>query len=171
MSPTALFRRILVPTDFSVPAERAWSLAQGLARAAGSELVLVHVVPGHALPIARAGDVSEPVRKWAAEELEDCAGQARAQGLRVRAALRTGVPHREVVALAREAQADLIVVATLGRDGIGRARLGSVADRVVRLAHCAVLTVPEPARGRSAQAAGRTGTSGRSGALGGRHHQ
>jgi nucleotide-binding universal stress UspA family protein len=154
VSPSALFRRILVPTDFSVPAERAWVLAQCLARAADSELLLVHVVSGNTLPIARPGDASEAVRKWAADELEDCAGKARAQGLRV---------HRESGARAREAEADLIVAATLGRDGIGRALLGSIADRVVRLAPCAVLTVPEPARGRSAQAAGRTGTSGRSG--------
>lgn len=163
MSPSALFRRILVPTDFSVPAERAWVLAQCLARAADSELLLVHVVSGNTLPIARPGDASEAVRKWAADELEDCAGKARAQGLRVQVALRTGVVHREIVALAREAEADLIVAATLGRDGIGRALLGSIADRVVRLAPCAVLTVPEPARGRSAQGAGWTGTSGRSG--------
>jgi nucleotide-binding universal stress UspA family protein len=157
MSPSAPFRRILVPTDFSVPAERAWSLAQCLARAADSELVLVHVVPGSWLPIARAGDASEAVRKWAAEELEDCAGKALAQGLRVRVALRTGVAYREIVALAREDGADLIVVATLGRGGIGRALLGSVADRVMRLAPCPVLTVPEPAAGEALSRRGGSG--------------
>lgn len=120
-----------MPTDFSVPAERAWALAQRLARAADAELVLVHVVSGSA----------EAVRKWAAEELEDCAGTARAGGLRVRVALRTGVAYREIVALARADEADLIVVATLGRGGIARALLGSVADRIVRLAPCPVLTV------------------------------
>lgn len=132
-------------TDFSVSAERAWSLAQRLARASDSELVLVHVVPGSTLTIARVRDASEAARKWAAEELEDCGGKARAQGLRVRVALRTGVAYREIVALAREDEADLIVVATLGRGGIRRAVLGSVADRVVRLAPCPVLTVPGPA--------------------------
>lgn len=150
MSPSAAFRRILVPTDFSVSAERAWDLAQGLARATGSELVLTHVVPRGAWSIARAGHASEADRKWAAEELEDCAGKARAQGLRVRVALRTGVPHREIMALAREEDADLIVVATHGRGGIDRALLGSVADQVARLAPCPVLTVPEPAGGESA---------------------
>ena len=142
MSRSAAFHRILVPTDFSVPAERAWALAQRLARAAGAELVLVHVISGRASPLTRAGPACEAVRKWAAEELEDCAGKARAQGLRVRVALRTGVAYREIVALAREGAADLIVVATLGRGGIERALLGSVADRVVRLAPCPVLTVP-----------------------------
>jgi universal stress protein A len=157
VSPSAAFRRIMVPTDFSVSAERAWALAQRLARATGSELVLVHVVPRRAFSIARAGHASEAARKWAAEELEDCAGKARAQELRVRVALRTGVPYREIVALAREEAADLIVVATHGRGGIDRALLGSVADQVVRLAPCPVLTVPEPAGGRSAQSAGGRG--------------
>lgn len=152
MSPSVAFRRIVVPTDFSVPAERAWALAQGLARATGSELVLTHVVAESGWSTAHA---AEATRKWAAEELEDCAGKARAQGLRVRVALRTGVPHREILALAREEDADLIVVATLGRGSSERARVGRVADQVVRLAPCPVLTVPEPAGGRSAQPTGR----------------
>lgn len=158
MSPSDAFRRIVVPTDFTVSAERAWALAQRLARDAGSELVLIHVVPRGAWSIARADHASEADRKWAAEELEDCAGKARAQGRRVRVALRTGVPYREIVALAREEDADLIVVATHGRGGIDRALLGSVADQVMRLASCPVLTVPEPAAGRSAQSAERRRT-------------
>jgi nucleotide-binding universal stress UspA family protein len=59
--------------------------------------------------------------------------------------LRSGVPHQEIVALARDERADLIVIGTHGRGGINRALLGSVADRVVRLAPCPVLTVREPA--------------------------
>lgn len=51
--------------------------------------------------------------------------------------------YREIVTLAREDEADLIVVATLGRGGIARALLGSVANRLVRLAPCPVLTVRE----------------------------
>lgn len=157
MSPSAAFRRIMVPTDFSVSAERAWALAQRLARDTGSELVLIHVVPRSAWSVARADHASEAVRKWATEELEDCAGKARAQGLSVQVALRTGVPYREIVALAREDDADLIVLATHGRGGIDRALLGSVADQVVRLAPCPVLTVPEPAGGRSARPTGWKG--------------
>jgi nucleotide-binding universal stress UspA family protein len=49
------------------------------------------------------------------------------------------------VALAVDERADLVVIGTHGRGGIDRALLGSVADRVVRLARCPVLTVREPA--------------------------
>jgi nucleotide-binding universal stress UspA family protein len=71
--------------------------------------------------------------------------KARAEGLSARVALRTGVAHQEIVALATDERADAIVIGTHGRGGIDRALLGSVADRVVRLAPCPVLTVREPA--------------------------
>lgn len=51
-------------------------------------------------------------------------------GLKVRLALRTGVPYRETAALAREEDADLIVVATHGRGGIDRALPGNVRTKV-----------------------------------------
>jgi nucleotide-binding universal stress UspA family protein len=55
------------------------------------------------------------------------------------------VAYQEIVTLAVDERADLIVIGTHGRGGIDRALLGSVADRVVRLAPCPVLTVREPA--------------------------
>jgi nucleotide-binding universal stress UspA family protein len=59
-------------------------------------------------------------------------------------ALRTGVPHGEIVAAATDERADLIVLGTQGRGGLEHALLGSVAERVVRLAPCPVLTVRAP---------------------------
>ena len=94
------------------------------------------MVPRSAWSIPRADHASEAARKWATEELEDCAGKARAQGLRARVALRTGVAYREIVALAREEGADLIVVATLGRGGIDR-RTGRVPAFAQRPGDCA----------------------------------
>ena len=61
------------------------------------------------------------------------------------AVMRTGVPHEEIVALATDELADLLVIGTHGRGGVSRALIGSVADRVVRLAPCPVLTVRGPA--------------------------
>lgn len=149
MTPEGLFYRIVVPTDFSMCAEEAWGLAQRLAGAFGSELVLVHVLVEAPLfeegpfKMDRTRHVYEAARKWAEESLEEWAGKARGKGLKVRPVLRTGVPYREVVALATDELADLVVLGTHGRGGINRALLGSVADRVVRLAPCPVLTVRE----------------------------
>ena len=147
-----MFYRIVVPTDFSDCSQEAWELARRVAAAPGSELVLAHVlteVPLYGegvLNIETARKVRDGARKWAEAALEDWVSKARAEGLSARAALPSGVPHQEIVALARDERADLIVIGTHGRGGINRALLGSVADRVVRLAPCPVLTVREPAR-------------------------
>jgi universal stress protein A len=150
MTPGGVFYRIVVPTDFSRCAEEAWTLAQRLADAFGSELLLLHVLVEAPLfqegpfTMDKARRVYEAARKWAEESLEQWAGTARGKGLNVRWVLRTGVPYREIVALATDERADLVLIGTHGRGGIDRALLGSVADRVVRLAPCPVLTVREP---------------------------
>ncbi len=87
------------------------------------------------------GDLDEHV---AGERLEEWAAKARTAGVPARSALRSGVPFKEIVAAATDERADLIVMGTHGRGGINRALLGSVADRVIRLAPCPVLTVREP---------------------------
>ncbi len=150
MTREAVFYRIVVPTDFSRCAEEAWALAQRLADAFGSELLLLHVLVEAPLfqegpfSMDKARRVYEAARKWAEESLEQWVGTARGKGLKVRWVLRTGVPYREITALATDERADLVLMGTHGRGGIDRALLGSVADRVVRLAPCPVLTVREP---------------------------
>ncbi len=141
------FARILVPTDFSPCAEEAWATAQRLAQALGSELLLFHVVAEAAFysgaPFARglAVEAQLEARKWADEQLQRGAETARAAGLTVRTDLRTGAPHEQIVAAATESDADLIVLGTHGHSGLMHAVLGSVADRVIRLAPCPVMSV------------------------------
>ena len=146
-----MFYRIIVPTDFSSSSEEAWRLAQRLAGMSGAELVLTHVLTE--APLFREGpfimpkvrEVFEAARSFADAALQEWVAKARAEGLSARAALRTGVAYQEIVTLAVDERADLIVIGTHGRGGIDRALLGSVADRVIRLAPCPVLTVREPA--------------------------
>jgi len=146
-----MFYRIIVPTDFSSCSEEAWRLAQRLAGMSGAELVLTHVLTE--APLFREGpfimpkvrEVFEAARSFADGALEEWAAKARSEGLSARAALRSGVAYQEIVTLAVDERADLIVIGTHGRGGVDRALLGSVADRVIRLAPCPVLTVREPA--------------------------
>lgn len=144
-----MFYRIVVPTDFSTCSEEAWRVARSVAATSRGELVLTHVLAEAPLYresiMTQVRPVYEGARKWAEGALEDWVAKARAEGLNARATLRTGVAYQEVVALATDERADLIVIGTHGRGGIDRALLGSVADRVVRLAPCPVLTVREPA--------------------------
>jgi nucleotide-binding universal stress UspA family protein len=148
--PSGLFYRVIVPTDFSSCSQEAWALAQRLAGALGSELVLVHVLVEAPLygegpfTIDRTRRVFAAARKWVTETLEKWEADAKGKGLNVRTVLRDGTPYREIVDLATDERADLVIIGTHGRGGVNRALLGSVADRVVRLAPCPVLTVREP---------------------------
>jgi nucleotide-binding universal stress UspA family protein len=149
--PETVFHRIVVPTDFSTCSELAWRMARRLAAAAGGELILAHVLVETPLfaegsvGMGQARDVYAAAEQWAQQTIERWAGTARAEGLTVRVALRTGVPHEEIVALAIDERADLVVLGTHGRGGLSRALLGSVADRVIRIAPCPVLSVRESA--------------------------
>jgi universal stress protein A len=141
----AVFFRIVVPTDFSPCSEAAWTMAQRLAGAFGSELILAHVLVEPTLwgplHVDRAREVYDSASTSAAEMLENWAEQGRGEGLTVRLALRTGLPHQEIVDLATDERADLVIIGSHGRSGMNRLLLGSVAERVVRLAPCPVLTV------------------------------
>ena len=145
-----LFSRIVVPTDFSECAERAWAVAQRLAGTLRSEVVLAHIlvepiVYGDAsLATDSTRQLFEQGRKWVEDELEKWASAARAEGTTVRTIVRTGSANEEIVNLATDEGAELIVIGTHGRSGLNRALLGSVADRVVRFAPCPVLTVRTP---------------------------
>ncbi|HEY7206060.1 MAG TPA: universal stress protein [Methylomirabilota bacterium] len=150
-----MFQRIVVPTDFSDCSQEAWRMAKRLGAGPGSELILAHVlteVPRFGegfLNVQSASEIEAAARKWATVSLEEWVAKARGEGLTARATIRTGVPHQEIVGLARDERADLIVIGTHGRGGMDRVLLGSVADRVVRLAPCPVLMVrqaPAPAR-------------------------
>jgi nucleotide-binding universal stress UspA family protein len=145
-----LFRRIVVPTDFSDCSEAAWALAGRVAGALGSEVVLAHVFaepivygdPG--LGADSSWQLVEQGRKWVEDELGKWASAARGQGMAVRTIVRAGSAHNEIVSLATDERAELIIMGTHGRTGLNRVLLGSVADRVIRLAPCPVLTVRTP---------------------------
>jgi nucleotide-binding universal stress UspA family protein len=147
--PAPLFTRIVVPTDFSAESERAWSTARRLAQSLGAELVVVHVLVEAPLyserPFAaeRVREVYATARAWGEQKLREWVGDAQAAGLRARSVLRSGTPHREILSVATDERADLVVIGTHGRGGFERAMLGSVADRVIRLAPCPVLAVRE----------------------------
>lgn len=139
-------KRIILATDFSERAGAAERQAVDLARALGAELVLVHVVSE--APLWREGLYSRDVRavfeaqrRWATETLASRARALTADGVVSRGVVRVGPAWDEIVRLAAEEKADLLVVGTQGRTGLERLLLGSVAERVIRRAPCPVLTV------------------------------
>jgi nucleotide-binding universal stress UspA family protein len=146
MSP---FKKILVATDFSQHASAAVRLATELAKAAGDcELRLLHVldlVPyslPDGMPIYDAVTLTR-VRDDATRRLSEQKQEALKSGVRrVEATLLDGQPSYQIVRVAADWDAGVIVIGTHGRRGFSRLLLGSVAERVVRKAHCPVLVVP-----------------------------
>jgi nucleotide-binding universal stress UspA family protein len=152
MSATPPPMRIVLPIDFSDAGEPAEREAVRLARALGAEILLVHVASRSAswpasvyTPQVRA--VFAAQRTWAEDALVARAAAIAAQGVGARAVVADGQPDVEIVRLAAEQHAHMIVMGTQGRTGLDRLLLGSVAERVVRTAPCPVLTVrPGPPR-------------------------
>ena len=139
-------KRIVCPTDFSQAAATAERQAAALAGPLGAEIVLLHVASETPLwretlgtPQVRA--VFEAQRKWAADALAERAVALAGQGVSARGLVKVGVPWEQIVRLAADEGADMIVMGTHGRTGLDRLLLGSVTERVVRRAPCPVLTV------------------------------
>jgi nucleotide-binding universal stress UspA family protein len=93
----------------------------------------------------RVANFSIAGREWAAK-VEEWASQAKGDGCKVTTLMRVGTPYHEIVAVADEENVDLIVMATHGRGEVHRLLVGSVADKVIRLAPCPVLTTKDPSR-------------------------
>jgi nucleotide-binding universal stress UspA family protein len=143
----SVIKKILCPIDFSSGSKAAVIWAQDWAQQFGAELYLVHAYenPVYVLPMAGyvgpTVDMLSGVRKHLDDELGRWKTEVEKSGLRVRADLIEGSPYRTVIDVARDYAPDLIVMGTHGRTGLAHALIGSVAERVVRLSPCPVLTV------------------------------
>ncbi len=137
---------IIHPTDFSERSKYAFRVACSLAKDRGAGLIVLHVVP----PPQSVGyydmPITPPLSPDYREQLEDQLRQFKSADpeLRVECRLEEGFAADEILHVARETKADLIVMGTHGRTGLGRLLMGSVAEQVVRKAPCAVLTVKAP---------------------------
>lgn len=147
-------KKILCPTDFSPPSYEALKLAVKVAQHFDAELWVMHVIPPIPLP-APVGDTpfvpgfdlplyEQELRASSEKALQDVIAARIPPTLGAHAVLAPGDPAREIIRAAEEEKVDLIVIATHGHTGWGRVIFGSVAERVVRLAPCPVLTIKAP---------------------------
>lgn len=149
--PVVFPAKVLLPTDGSGEAELASRTAADLAQRTGSELHLVHVgslvthgagsgVQVGPLPGVHQDELDRQAEGLLEAEVE----RMKSSGIEVAEAhLRRGRADEEVIVLAEETGADLIVVGSKGLGGVRRALMGSVSDSVVRHAHCPVTIVRE----------------------------
>jgi nucleotide-binding universal stress UspA family protein len=153
-----LMKKILVPTDFSKTAQTAAEVASGIAKKAGAEVILLHVIEeGAEDSVKITGEVVyedmeeklfmmkliERSKKQLAKLTED----PMFVGVKVRPELRMGTPFHGMRTIITEHKVDLVVMGTSGRTGLEGMIIGSNTEKVVRHAQCAVLTVQKkPAR-------------------------
>jgi nucleotide-binding universal stress UspA family protein len=136
-------RHILAPTDFSASANQAVTVAFELAQTFGAKLSLLHVieVPTYAIEVALPQEALERDARRALARLLPAADAAHVDVTRL---VDIGVPYQKIVETVTAEQVDLIIMATHGRTGLGHLILGSVAEHVVRLAPCPMLTIRPP---------------------------
>jgi nucleotide-binding universal stress UspA family protein len=139
-------RHILCATDFSRASRPAFAKALELAKQDRARLVLLHVLMppspflGEELPASYV-ELQVRARREVDRQLAILVAQAKKAGVRVEARFTEGVPSEEILRAARRQRADLIVIGTHGRTGLGRIFMGSVAERVLQRATSPVLTV------------------------------
>lgn len=128
-------KRILVTTDLSAHSLEAMEYAASFGLLYASQLILLHIVESG----RTEQQGSDALRQFAAEYLRP--------EQRVSLVVRSGNAADEIVRFAQEELVDLIVIATHGRTGLQHMVMGSVAEKVVRLAGTPVLAVkPKPVR-------------------------
>ena len=139
--------RILVPVDFSDCSIAALEYAAMVAQQAGASLTLLHVLE----PVSYGLDFDlghfrsrEDVRESWTKRLEELASSHRHPNMPVEFRLRGGVPADSILDSAQTLPCDLIVMGTHGRRGISHTISGSVAEAVLRKAHCPVIAVRSP---------------------------
>ena len=156
-----MYKRALIPLDGSMVAESIIPFILEIAGPLDMEVALVRVlvpVPPMALEGTRhvvIEDVAK-LRAEAEEYLASIAAQLRAKGVRVTTAVRRGEPVAEILAGAREVDADLIAMTTHGRSGLSRLLFGSVAAAVLSQAEVPVFLMRQTAAQVAARAAWET---------------
>ncbi len=136
-------QHILVPIDFSASAEQALDCAVGLAQQFQARLTLIHVIY---IPVTTEVNISAYFADMEASARQGIATHQKrveGKGLAVDTVVVYGTPFREIVDTAKTKQVDLIVMGTHGRTGVPHLFIGSVAERVVRLAPCPVMVTRE----------------------------
>jgi nucleotide-binding universal stress UspA family protein len=146
--PNADWKRICCPIDFSDASHAAMEVAAHLARKNGASLVLLHAypIPGYTFPdgsVVASPRMMQELADQAEKHLEEWRAEAEklVGGAQVRTEKAIGEPAAEILSFAKSSGQELLVLGTHGRTGLEHALMGSVAERVVRKAHCPVLTV------------------------------
>jgi nucleotide-binding universal stress UspA family protein len=142
-------RRLLAPTDFSQPSREALGFAKRIAALAGADLDVLHVLDAahtaSAYGLLPAGALPAGTRRRWEGDITAFAEAAGGPEVAVTPLVEAGPAAPTIINLALQRRADLVLLSTVGRTGLRRALLGSVAESVVESSPCATLTVTDEA--------------------------
>jgi nucleotide-binding universal stress UspA family protein len=138
--PARRFRRILVTTDFSEGTPDALSYAFSVAQENEAEVTLLHVLNGLTADVS--GKYRESLIDGVRKQLDDLVPSEARNWCDVTTRVENGVPYRIILRTLEDEKIDLLVMNIHGKGMLDRALLGSTAERVVRVAPCAVMLIP-----------------------------
>ena len=139
-----MYKKILVPTDGSEFAKKAQKHALFLAKVSGAEIIAVSVTENNFVNGLPLDDEIYQLNQILNERSEDNLKEfdkLNEDDLKITHVIREGSPARVILEVAKEEDVDLIVMGSSGKSGFDRFIMGSVADKVVNSAKCAVLVV------------------------------
>lgn len=135
--------RILVAMDGSIYSDKALDQALSMAKVCGSTLFAITVMVVYPATLGTAPWVKERLSEEAGRILEKAKNKSAEENVPCETIVHIGKnPHELIVREAMERNIDLIVMGTHGRTGLKKLLLGSVAERVIGHAPCAVLVTP-----------------------------
>lgn len=149
-APAIRLRKIVAPVDFSDYSTKALDYVRAFAGQFGAEVTLVHVVEPTVIPDnfgivpPSYEEVGAALIKAAEERLRKLTPSIASDASTVRVEVRSGRAPWEIVRVAEEVEADLIIITTHGYTGLKHVLMGSTAELIVRHAPCPVLTVRDP---------------------------
>ena len=139
-----MYKKILVPTDGSEFAKKAQKQALFLAKASGAEIIAVSVTENNfinGLPLDdEIYQLNQVLKERSEENLKEF-DELVEDDLKITHVIREGTPAKVILQVAKDEDVDLIVMGSSGKSGFDRFIMGSVADKVVNSAKCAVLIV------------------------------
>lgn len=139
-----MYKKILIPTDGSEFAKKAQKHALFLAKVSGAEIIAVSVTENNfvnGLPLDdEVYQLNQILKERSEENLKEF-DELNEDDLKVTHVIREGSPAKVILEVAGEENVDLIVMGSSGKSGFDRFIMGSVADKVVNAAKCAVLVV------------------------------
>ena len=139
-----MYKKILVPTDGSEFAKKAQKHALFLASVSGAEIIAVSVTENNfvnGLPLDdEVYQLNQILKERSEENLKEF-DELNEDNIKITHVVREGSPARVILEVSEEEAVDLIVMGSSGKSGFDRFIMGSVADKVVNSAKCAVLVV------------------------------